>query len=50
MINLTESELDLVYLLVDTELQVVNETGRSSANVYAERLESILNKLLEGKE
>ena len=49
MINLTESELDLVYLLVDVELQNVNESGQNM-DAYAKSLESILNKLLEGKE
>ncbi len=50
MINLTESELDLVYLLVDNELENVNTGWGLGSKGYAERLDTILNKLLEGKE
>jgi hypothetical protein len=49
MINLTESDIALIYLLVDSELQNVNESGQNM-DAYAKHLESILNKIAEGEE
>lgn len=46
MEQLTQSDIDLIYLLVDSELQGVNEGWDLGSTGYANRLESILNKLV----
>jgi hypothetical protein len=45
MDKLTEAEIDLVYTLVDIELQSVNEGWQNGTTAYAERLQTILNKI-----
>lgn len=45
MEQLTEAEIDLVYLLVEIEFNDIIDESLGYKTPYTERLESILNKL-----